>query len=264
MLSHETSLRGHGSHETSEAWLSPGSGGEAWPGESGMADFQSEVSFAYTAATTTLTTAFPLPATCHAAVQTDAVVVAPLVSTDKAEVEHSISDGSTPSKDHCFEPGVSVASANNARNVQLSGRPPKPYHVTLNTSKCVQGMFRETPDFTITEIIARALRLLNPRGRGCCFWHISLHVLKKQIFTLMRMSCKLDFKPCSDWQCGECHALQEIDEDAEDDDFDVVCSLCEEPGKVGQSDVRDEGHELESESEESLDSAGALSEGAFS
>jgi len=253
------SSQGHDSQtvsQTSEAWLSPDvslaeslkrGGGEL--GNPFLADVESEVSFAVTV--TTLATAFPLPATCNVAVQTDSVLVAPLGATENAEV-----DSSASSKEHCPETRVFAASANNARNVRLSGRPPKPYHVTLNTRHCVLRTFKETPANAINQIIARALRLFNPRGKGCCFWHISLHVLKNQIFSMLRMPCKPDFKPFADWQCGECLALQQRDEDDEADDFGVDCSLCGHFYENGHCDVHNaEGHDLESDSDASLDSA---------
>jgi PAS domain-containing protein len=51
----------------------------------------------------------------------------------------------------------------------------------LNTRSQALRQFRETPDHTVEQMVYDAMGRMNPRGKGCCFYHVALRVLHRTI-----------------------------------------------------------------------------------
>jgi len=110
--------------------------------------------------------------------------------------------------------GVALPPIPRAR-VQQQRRP----MVNLHTRKVVMRAFQETPSQTLQQLLWNILWQINPRGKGCCYRHVGLAVLQQCISTMMVRQCDVNLKPCADWQCQVCFALN-IDE------FEVEDRLC--------------------------------------
>jgi hypothetical protein len=109
--------------------------------------------------------------------------------------------------------------------------------VKLKKSKVVVPEFKETPTTTIKWLIKDTLLRFNPRGKGCCSWHIRIRALIHHANAMTKAECgriwdatdKSPMRPHIDewlcfqtWQCPECFSLNEDDEDEDG----KVCLLC--------------------------------------
>merc|ERR1712110_555107 len=73
--------------------------------------------------------------------------------------------------------------------------------VQLRTRQLVMRDFKETPHKTMEVLVGELLIQINPRGKGCCFLHIALEVMKGCISQMATWKCDRSLKPHSDWQC---------------------------------------------------------------
>jgi hypothetical protein len=110
--------------------------------------------------------------------------------------------------------------------------------VKLQSSKVVVPAFKETPTTTVKWLIKDTLVRFNPRGKGCCSWHIRLRALIHHAVAMRNAECEQiwdatdklamqsetgEWLVLQTWQCQRCFSLNE--EDIEDQD-DKVCLLC--------------------------------------
>lgn len=107
--------------------------------------------------------------------------------------------------------------------------------VILRTSRLINPSFVETPKDLMKLLVSELMMSLNPRGKGCCYWHIAQQVLLHAITEMNMLECKQDFKPYSGWQCRRCLIIHEEDEE---DDFDGgvrirECSYCSATETIG-------------------------------
>ena len=107
---------------------------------------------------------------------------------------------------------------NQAGNSQLSRLPPKPHcttrRVTLNTRTRAMKEFQETPNVSISQLLLKIACMMNPRGKGCCFYHVSLLVLQRNVSELLTKVCVQTLRPNHEWQCPQCLAM--LADDVED------------------------------------------------
>ena len=90
---------------------------------------------------------------------------------------------------------------------------PKHYFVDLHAKRRFNKKFCETPKETVAQMILTMLTMLNPRGKGCCFKHISLITLRQCISLLNKGGCDTTLKPANAWQCLFCGAMHSNDEE---------------------------------------------------
>jgi len=118
---------------------------------------------------------------------------------------------------------VSIAT----QTVGTQGVPPLPFAqrdrapVRLRTRQRVLRQFRETPMSTLSNMILDLMCRVNPRGEGCCYYHIGLEVFYKQYCQMKGLECMPRYSPYSAWQCSVCFALH----DFEDDTFCCICHV---------------------------------------
>jgi len=117
----------------------------------------------------------------------------------------------------CIAPEALPTRPTPQKTRQTSHRP-----VILKTCKLAVSEFAETPKPTLSWLVGKLLVQVNPRGKGCCPWHISLQALRKHLSHMTASECNQDFHVVDDWQCNNCFALQEFDTD----ETSQVCSLC--------------------------------------
>jgi len=100
--------------------------------------------------------------------------------------------------------------------------------VKLNTCKLTLSAFEETPKRTVIYLLIDALMRINARGKGCCFFHVGLHVLRRQIVDLIKEKCNPQFTLKADekWQCASCLVLNDLEDSDEADGEDRSCPLC--------------------------------------
>lgn len=79
--------------------------------------------------------------------------------------------------------------------------------VTLNSSKCVNSQFAETPRSSQMMAVLLALEHINYRGDGCCAYHIGCANLALILQEMCSSECMPDFSPATGWQCGSCMSL---------------------------------------------------------
>jgi len=109
--------------------------------------------------------------------------------------------------------------------------------VTLRTTRLVRKEFQETPNATVQQLLLAILSQINPRGKGCCFWHVGLRVLQECLSPLTIRPCDRALQPYTGWQCMNCFALNEAETEFED----RMCSACEMPELlVAEHDVEEE------------------------
>merc|ERR1712107_344028 len=53
--------------------------------------------------------------------------------------------------------------------------------VRLGTSTCTLPRFRETPAHSIVHLLTEAFQQTNPRGTGCCAWHVAIFAFMHKI-----------------------------------------------------------------------------------
>jgi hypothetical protein len=95
----------------------------------------------------------------------------------------------------------------------------------FNTRSQALRQFRETPDHTVEQMVYDAMGRMNPRGKGCCFYHVALRVLHRTIVELSAQSCHPSFAPNQAWQCEKCYAMHADDEDL------PFCMVCDYPNR---------------------------------
>ena len=67
--------------------------------------------------------------------------------------------------------------------------------VDLNTQDRVLGEFKETPAFMIRRICLEGLLHINPRGQGCCKFHICAAALQVALHAPLKSDCESSFTP---------------------------------------------------------------------
>lgn len=98
----------------------------------------------------------------------------------------------------------------------------------LRTNKLIQRKFDETPKTTLTWLVDTLLHQINPRGSGCCYWHVGLSILREHILELAMRQCDHKIFPYDGWQCKLCLSLHEdLDDDSDDDHPIRKCSVCQ-------------------------------------
>eukprot|EP00403_Amphidinium_massartii_P036539 CAMPEP_0178457552 /NCGR_PEP_ID=MMETSP0689_2-20121128/47073_1 /TAXON_ID=160604 /ORGANISM="Amphidinium massartii, Strain CS-259" /LENGTH=652 /DNA_ID=CAMNT_0020083801 /DNA_START=58 /DNA_END=2017 /DNA_ORIENTATION=+ len=111
--------------------------------------------------------------------------------------------------------------------------------------------FAATPLSTRGNALTQLARSSNVRGSGCCSRHVAWIGLQRIITEeLVRRCGSMGF--CSDWQCPECRALNDFEEDAseEERELEQCCAVCGElvqpllprqpepaPGGTGDNDI---------------------------
>jgi len=81
--------------------------------------------------------------------------------------------------------------------------------------------FEATPINTVMFFIDTMTERINVHDTGfsCCFWHATVRTIATATHTLSEQGCKGSYwLPCSGWQCVECFALNDVDEDE--------CNVC--------------------------------------
>jgi len=91
--------------------------------------------------------------------------------------------------------------------------------VILKTRKVILPEFAVTPAATMRHLVFNVLRRCNPRGKGCCAWHIGLQTLLRLALDSSTSECNRDFRPYRGWQCRGCFALHLADES-------LTCRVC--------------------------------------
>lgn len=94
--------------------------------------------------------------------------------------------------------------------------------VRLKTRKVVMPEFKETPAVTMVWLIKETLLRFNPRGKGCCEWHVCLKSLLHHAAEMANFECDRKMRKLSTWQCNQCLALNEEDAEGEAQE----CLLC--------------------------------------
>ena len=107
----------------------------------------------------------------------------------------------------------------------LKFRAPLIGNVNLKTRKLVMNEFVETPNSTIYSLVCQSLLQFNPRGKGCCSFHIGLQVLLQCILDMTSKPCNGSHQPNCGWQCRHCFALHEAAEEEEQEDG-LFCTVC--------------------------------------
>mmetsp|Transcript_145845 Transcript_145845/g.254443 ORF Transcript_145845/g.254443 Transcript_145845/m.254443 type:complete len:251 (-) Transcript_145845:78-830(-) len=79
--------------------------------------------------------------------------------------------------------------------------------VSLNSSKCALHQFGETPRASQMMCVLLALEHINPRGDGCCGYHIGCANLALILQEMCASECMPEFYPMAGWQCAYCLAL---------------------------------------------------------
>jgi len=104
------------------------------------------------------------------------------------------------------------------------------------SSRCLLSQFAETPKRTVMMCLLDAIEKVNPRGEGCCPYHVALAGVAKVLQEMGVQDCIPDFSPLLDWQCPGCFALngatprfrhrsENSDEDQEEDAA-PHCEVC--------------------------------------
>eukprot|EP00928_Gymnodinium_smaydae_P031188 TRINITY_DN22972_c0_g1_i1.p1 TRINITY_DN22972_c0_g1~~TRINITY_DN22972_c0_g1_i1.p1 ORF type:complete len:556 (+),score=23.62 TRINITY_DN22972_c0_g1_i1:87-1754(+) len=128
----------------------------------------------------------------------------------------------------CRTRTTSLKVSTNSTSTQTdfrSAKPPRPPprypRVKLCTSRVLAPQFMETPLATVQQMILTSLARINPRGKGCCRFHVRLESLLQRTSELLHRPCHMG--PClSDaWQCGECLVIQYGKNDEES-----YCDFC--------------------------------------
>jgi hypothetical protein len=105
------------------------------------------------------------------------------------------------------------------------GRHRQQHPVNLNTKHRLLRNFKATPRRSIEDILRQSLLYVNPRGVGCCPFHIILAIASKVIKGLTEQMCETSYQPFSTWQCQSCFVMNATT--AEDSDIGIVeCDIC--------------------------------------
>lgn len=67
--------------------------------------------------------------------------------------------------------------------------------------------FEVTPVSTVQALICQSLTRINPCGRGCCVWHVTLAQMHLALAELEADACRPQYSPHHDRQCKMCLAL---------------------------------------------------------
>eukprot|EP00928_Gymnodinium_smaydae_P060222 TRINITY_DN4384_c0_g1_i1.p1 TRINITY_DN4384_c0_g1~~TRINITY_DN4384_c0_g1_i1.p1 ORF type:complete len:775 (-),score=74.46 TRINITY_DN4384_c0_g1_i1:114-2438(-) len=127
-----------------------------------------------------------------------------------------------------------------------SGKPPPlPFHpATVGLQACRVSkkdknawckQFRSTSLKTVRTLLLDVIPKMNPAGKACCCWHLSLATLSIVVQKLAAHTCSFKdglMLPLDQiWQCSTCLALNETDLDASDDAFcsHTYCAVCMSP-----------------------------------
>lgn len=80
--------------------------------------------------------------------------------------------------------------------------------------------FQTTPQMTLAYALDTLASQVNAHlGSSCCPWHATLHAVSRSLASLREKPCKTSsWLPASGWQCGECLALNDVEQDE--------CSIC--------------------------------------
>lgn len=141
-----------------------------------------------------------------------------------ASVDDDRSDSSSYALEACSArpPLPSGSSASHRQSKPMRHRREAPRNksggnVNLDAKQRVLADFKETPTRVITSIAKEGLFQINPRGEGCCKFHICVAALHRALSTISAGDCDADFAPYTEWQCQTCLTMNghEPDEDAE-------------------------------------------------
>eukprot|EP00928_Gymnodinium_smaydae_P085471 TRINITY_DN68958_c0_g1_i1.p1 TRINITY_DN68958_c0_g1~~TRINITY_DN68958_c0_g1_i1.p1 ORF type:complete len:451 (-),score=43.53 TRINITY_DN68958_c0_g1_i1:407-1708(-) len=104
------------------------------------------------------------------------------------------------------------------QTIALGAKPPRPRakpslgvkatrKVNLRTKRLLLPEFLETPDHTAAQVIYEAASRINPRGKGCCAFHVQLEYFLKRTSEMLPLECKKGPEVEPPWQCPECLVL---------------------------------------------------------
>merc|ERR1712129_238762 len=123
---------------------------------------------------------------------------------------------------------------------QRRGKSKQSKRLVLNSSQRLLPHFKETPRTTTATLLAGALENVNPHGKGCCPWHVSLKNCRSVVHDLITNGDCMDFKPLDGWQCHFCWAMN--DEMDEDDGEVGVLGMQHGPRQAGTRGRRERQH----------------------
>ena len=83
--------------------------------------------------------------------------------------------------------------------------------------------FEKTPSVSVGQALQNVIDKINPRGAGCCSWHIAVASASDSLMHMRSGACAPDFEPLRSWQCGRCGFMQD---DEEDTDCDIGLPPC--------------------------------------
>ena len=93
--------------------------------------------------------------------------------------------------------------------------------MNLNTTERVLADFKETPTRVINIIAKEGMFHINPRGEGCCKFHICAAALRRAMTVISAGACDTDFSPYVEWQCPMCLTMN-----GHTPDEDCECETC--------------------------------------
>lgn len=158
-----------------------------------------------------------MPETCHIDVATQTIALPPTPNVD-LQSQAVQTDYSSYRR-----PPLPAGTAARSREPQV-----KEKKCTRRTSKPFLERWCGTPAATIEFMMTEVLMQLNPIGKGCCFWHVAIHLASTALKSMASRGCQENYFPHSGWQCRDCWALNESIVDGEDEDG-VHCSVCNRP-----------------------------------
>merc|ERR1712190_268078 len=106
--------------------------------------------------------------------------------------------------------------------MRQEGRRRASAHVNLSSSTRVLPRFAETPEKEIQTMLLTVFYHINPRGHGCCAFHIGLARADEALQKLRAKECSRTFTPHEGWQCARCLAMNEW---SDSDDDSNVCAI---------------------------------------
>merc|ERR1712232_317392 len=89
----------------------------------------------------------------------------------------------------------------------------RPQRVQPVQPRAVLPEFEETPTRFIGQGISNIIDHINPRGGGCCNWHIAIASVSAALEAMKRQPCLPEYEPAKDWQCRRCFFMQDDEMD---------------------------------------------------
>lgn len=144
--------------------------------------------------------------------------------------------GACPEAASQTEPQIGITRPPRLKRPAEKAHSPSRKGVCMTSSQCTLREFEETPSSTVNQMLGETARFLNPRGRGCCAWHVALVRVRIQLSAMLTGPCNKQFAPLSDWQCRHCKAMNSRDADSDSESGDghrsvggkrtVECEVC--------------------------------------